>query len=435
MGALPQVVVRIQRWCIYLILSAIPVALEPHPLLAQEAAVLDTLREYLTVTLRYQNFSYINASQRDPERFRNEGFLRIKYVQTFWDTLTLVAIPTVQVDDADLHRGVVDQITDRSERRKILDVEEFYLEYTSQLFDVRVGKQIYNWGKADGINPSDHLSTVDLTDLVDDRDIGIFSTRVNFFLGADWILETVWSPFFTPIRLAPRGTRFSFIPDGSPIRLNPRELPPTSLGHSQYGLRLLGFVGPVDLSLIWYDGINDAPVSRREGDGSVTPIFNKISVLGANVAFNTGKIGWRGEVGYRMTDGPRADDFIQYVIGVDRTFADVFIDHDLYILIQYVRLDVTSKARDQASGGISQAFTNTAIGLFRYEFSDDTELELRATINLDECDHLIEAQLSHNFSDIVELIIGGTVLGGDKATFFGQFDKNDRVFLRVTMTL
>ena len=153
------------------------------------------------------------------------------------------------------------------------------------------------------------------------------------------------------------------------------------------------------------------------------------------MAFNTGKIGWRGEVGYRMTDDGRADDFVQYVIGVDRTFADVLIDHDLYVLLQYVGLEVTAKARDPRSGGISQAFTNTAIGLFRYEFSDDTELELRATVNLDKWDHLIEVQFSHKFSDALELVIGSTVLGGKANTFFGQFDENDRVVFRLTYTL
>ncbi len=424
-----------KRLRILLILSLCVCGLAPQTLMAQESALWDTLWERLTVTLRYQNFSYLDASERDPERFRNEGFLRVKYVQTFWDALTLVAIPTVQFDDADLHRGVMDHITDRSERRKVLDMEEYYVEYVSRVFDLRVGKQIYNWGKADGINPSDNLSTVDLTDLVDDRDIGIFSTRINFFLGSNWILETVWSSFFTPLRLAPAGTRFSFIPEESQVRQNPRELPETSLANSQYALRLLGFVGPVDLSFIWYDGINDAPVSRREADGSVTPVFNKISVLGANVAFNTGKIGWRGEVGYHMTDGGRADDFVQYVIGVDRTFADVLVDHDLYVLLQYVGLEVTAKAQAPRFGGISQAFTNTAIGLFRYEFSEDTELELRATVNLDEWDHLIEVQFSRKFSDALELVIGGTVLGGEANTFFGQFDENDHVFLRLTYTL
>ena len=271
--------------------------------------------------------------------------------------------------------------------------------------------------------------------MVDDRDIGIFSVRVNFFLGSNWILETVWSPFFTPLRTAPSGTRFSFIPEGSSIRLNERDLPNTALENSQYAVRLLGFLGPVDLSLIWYDGINDSPVSQLEGDGSVTPVFNKISVIGANMAFNTGKIGWRGEVGYRMTDGGRADDFVQYVIGVDRTFPDVFIDHDLYVLLQYVGLEVTSNAREPQRGGINQAFTNTAIGLFRYEFSDDTELEIRATINLDEWDHLLELQLSHKLSDAIEVVIGSTVFGGDANTFFGQFDDNDRLFVRLTYTL
>ncbi len=340
---------------------------------AQEDALWwETIRENLTVTLRSRHDGYLKASDREPERFRNEGLLRLKYVQTFWDVLTFLAIPTVRFDDINLFQGVINEVPNRTERAKILDVEEYYVEVVSQWFDIRVGKQIYNWGKADGLNSSDHLSTLDLTDLVEDRDIGIFSTRINLFLSQDIILETAWSPFFTPLRLAPRGTRFSFIPSTSPVRVNPRELPKTSLDNSQYALRFLAFLGPIDMSLIWYDGINDAPVSRRETDESLTPVYNKIRVLGANIAFNTGKIGWRAEVGYQLTDGRRADNFVQYVIGVDRTFADVLSDHDLYVLLQYVGLEVTANARGE-SGGLRQAFSNTAIGLFRYEFSDDTE--------------------------------------------------------------
>lgn len=400
-----------------------------------ETAWWERLRERLTVTLRSQHFTFFEASEQDPARVRNEGFLRLKYVQTFGESLTLLAIPTVQFDDADLHREVIDAVTDRAERRNIVDVEEYYLEYVSRWFDVRVGKQIYNWGKADGINPSDHLSTTDVTDLVDDRDIGIVSLRVNMFLGQDIILETVWSPFFTPIRLAPRGTRFAFIPADSTVRVNPRELPATSLANSQYALRLLGFLGPVDMSLIWYDGINDVPASRRDADGSLTPVFHPITVIGANVAFNTGKIGWRGEVGYLRTDARRDDAYVQYVLGVDRTFANLLGDDDLYVLLQYVRLEVTKEAREPQRGGIGQAFANTAIGLFRYEFSEDTELELRATINLDDVDYLLEWQLSHKFTDALEGVIGVQVFGGGTRTFFGQFDGNDRVFLRLTYTL
>ncbi len=395
----------------------------------------EAIRENLTVTLRSEHAGYLESSGRDPERFRNAGLLRLKYVQTFWDVLTLLAIPTVRFDDVNLFQGAIDDVSDRSERAKILDVEEYYIEIVSQRFDIRMGKQIYNWGKADGVNPSDHLSTLDLTDLVEDRDIGIFSTRVNWFLTQDVILETVWSPFFTPLRVAPRGTRFSFIPSSSPVQVNPRELPETSLSNSQYALRLLAFLGPLDMSLIWYGGINDAPVSRREADGSLTPFYHKIRVLGANVAFNTGKIGWRAEVGYQLTDGRRADNFVQYVIGVDHTFADVVSEHDLYVLLQYVGLEVTANAQGDIGGGLGQAFSNTAIGLFRYEFSDDTELELRTTINPDNWDYLIELQFSHKFSDAFEAVLGATVFGGEADTFFGQFDENDRLFVRLTYTL
>ncbi len=105
------------------------------------------------------------------------------------------------------------------------------------------------------------------------------------------------------------------------------------------------------------------------------------------------------------------------------------------MLLQYVGLEVTANARGESGGGLRQAFSNRAIGLFRYEFSDDTEWELRATINADDWDHLIELQFSHKFSDAFEAGLGATVFGGNADTFFGQFDENDRFFVRLTYTL
>ena len=59
--------------------------------------------------------------------------------------------------------------------------------YTVLLYlDVRAGRQIIAWGRADGLNPTDNLTGEDLTLLApddDDRRLGTTALRASYYLG------------------------------------------------------------------------------------------------------------------------------------------------------------------------------------------------------------------------------------------------------------
>jgi len=85
---------------------------------------------------------------------------------------------------------------------------ESYVNLYSSSMDVRVGKQVIAWGRADALNPTDNLTSKDFTLLSakdeEERRTGTTGVRTNYYHDA-YTLSLVWLPFFNPntIPLAP----------------------------------------------------------------------------------------------------------------------------------------------------------------------------------------------------------------------------------------
>ena len=78
------------------------------------------------------------------------------------------------------------------------EVREAFVDVRLGRFDVRAGRQIIAWGRADGINPTDNLSGQDLTLLVPDdadRRLGTTAVRASYYAG-DLSFTGVWLPEF-----------------------------------------------------------------------------------------------------------------------------------------------------------------------------------------------------------------------------------------------
>src|SRR3954466_2363132 len=96
-----------------------------------------------------------------------------------------------------------------------VDLREGYVERTLGKFDVKVGRQIVVWGRADKINPTDSWSIRDYKLLVtddDDQRVGVAATQVVWNIGAEQIIA-IWQPEFRfpslPVPPLPAGTSLS----------------------------------------------------------------------------------------------------------------------------------------------------------------------------------------------------------------------------------
>ncbi|MBN2530368.1 MAG: hypothetical protein JXR76_28525 [Deltaproteobacteria bacterium] len=176
-----------------------------------------------------------------------------------------------------------------------LESDSAYIEILQIIpwLDMRIGRQIVQWGAADQFNPTNNINAMDLEDpLAFGKTIGNQMIRLDFNpADSDFVLTAVWVPVFQPAQLPASallqvGDASAELPFISPTtRLNAERLrniyltnpdsydvaspnvtakmPDFALRNSQVGVRAQWLIGRVDTSISWYLGRDSVPVSGR----------------------------------------------------------------------------------------------------------------------------------------------------------------------------
>ena len=174
------------------------------------------------------------------------------------------------------------------------ELREAYLDLRLDTVDLRIGKQIIVWGRADRLNPTDTLTPRNFTLLAveeDDQRVGTPAIKLSYFVGR-FSLTSIWSPHFAPHTIP--------LPHLAPtVRLREQSPSPT---FAQWAVKLDHFGDVVDWSLSYFDGYNLIP-DLRLGPVTASPIpvtltHNHIRVIGADFASTLGRFGLRGEAAY-----------------------------------------------------------------------------------------------------------------------------------------
>jgi len=205
-------------------------------------AALDQWRDwpesqYFRITLEYRNYTYLEGESRGDSRDSiNEGRLRVEYDKVIREDMRLYLNLLSQADDDDFTHGFFDLDEDEL-LRSYINFTEAFLDIYFDAFDLRLGKQIINWGKSDVFNPTDNVTPTDYANLVDQDEIGVLAASLTWYWET-WDLQIVGVPLFSPSRLPPRDTRFSLFPPDAPLPVEDPELPPNTIDNAQFGARL-----------------------------------------------------------------------------------------------------------------------------------------------------------------------------------------------------
>ncbi|MBI3524720.1 MAG: hypothetical protein HY066_09355 [Betaproteobacteria bacterium] len=308
--------------------------------------------------------------------------------------------------------------------------------------DLRIGKQIVAWGRADGINPTDNLTPRDYTVLLpfeDDQRFGTTAIKLDTYLSPQHTLTVFISPFFKPAMI-------SLPTAGRTLR---ETTPARTLANSELGLKLDKIGEGLDGSISYFHGFSLLPDLRLLGSNPVEPIleshYDRINVLGADFARNFGRFAVRGEAAYVDTRDTAGDDpgiknpYLFWIIGIDRTFFE-----EMNVNVQFFQrrvrryhapegiADLQARAvallnalidgqRDRISNGISFRVSNKW-------FNNTLEAEVFAVLNLTRRDRFIRPLLTYAFTDHWKGTVGAEVYGGAADTQFGSLKPRRGVF-------
>lgn len=347
----------------------------------------------------------------------------------------------------------------------IVDLREAYANLYAGPFDLRLGKQIIVWGKADGFNPTNNITPVDLTvrsPLEDDRRVGNFGARA-FLNFAPVRVEGVWMPLYIP-------TKFPPIPLEPGVTLLDPVLPgpelKNGLGAGRVHLELSSF----EMSASYLYGNALLPGLERyaytvgPGNASVT-VQRRVythQVIGFDFSTAFGEeLGLRGEAAYRAPINEEAiytpNREVNYVVGLDRTFgslsviaqyigkyvldweregtddpagiADLEIDPDdlTPARIEEIEsgIDEEMRRRNQILFQQTEELQHTAsIRLEYLAFHDTLSLSVLGAYNFSTAEWLAFPKITYKFSDALSGSIGGELYNGPEDTLLDYLDQD-----------
>lgn len=323
------------------------------------------------------------------------------------------------------------------------DLREFYIEKSIGAWDLKVGRAITVWGRADKVNPTDNLSVRNYRMLVvDDEDqrSGVFTSQLvfnieNVRVTAIWLPE--WrSPIFP-------------IPPLKGITLGD-ERPEHST--DQAGLKIDQTGSSLDWSVSYFHGFNKSPdlklISAGPQGVMLALTYGLIDVYGFDFASSIGGVGLRGEVAYTKTkDSDGRDPLVQNsnvsaVFGVER---NLFENFNLNVQVLYKKIDdyqdplqltdantrLLSQQLNLNANQLQEQQTGVSARASYKLWNDALELEIAYVSWLKKSDSLIRPKVSYALSDHFKLNVGAEVYQGESDTFFGRLKDTSTAFSEI----
>ncbi|MBI3778876.1 MAG: hypothetical protein HY274_08200 [Gammaproteobacteria bacterium] len=304
--------------------------------------------------------------------------------------------------------------------------------------ELRLGRQIVAWGRADGINPTDNLTPHDYTVLLpfeDDQRFGTTALKFDWYLTAEHTLTFFTTPFFEPSKFPlAAGTSFR---DNRPAR---------TFANSEAAVKFNKTGGAVDWSVSYFHGYSLLPEIHPLPTGSALELrYPEIDVIGADLARNFGRYGMRAEIAYFQTEDRHGRDpvavnpYLYAVAGVDRTFLDN-LNVNLQLVGRWVQHYTDPAA--VADPAVRAAATLNAIAFGQQKrtshgmtarvsnkwFNDTLEAELLAFVNFERTNSYLRPLVTYAFTDHTKATFGAEFYRGPDDSPFGQFKRNQGAF-------
>jgi hypothetical protein len=397
-------------------------------------------------TLELKEFAHFDETPNENRHLRSEGIAELSWRRRLspWSDVRLTG--EARGDDDELADGVHFQIPETTRRRSILNVKDAVMRLHTPHVEFTLGKQVFAWGTADAVNPTDSINPYDYLDVLDRYKIGVWSaafTQTYGPLSHTLVIVPVFTPSRDPLlrsRWAPR------TPPGLLAVVDDRELPDDGLNTVQFATRLKATIRGWDASISYYNGFDNTPVLRRSSVAIApflviprfTPVYTKLQAYGFDVSTTFGKLEVHGEGAFRLVESRGRDDRFQWVAGINYSFDELPVKwlERIELVAEYARETRLHTRRnspfERSEGFFSSAFRNAMAARARFKFNEETQFVASGTMNLEsEPNGYVQLKVSHKITDALHVEGALDLLAGPRASFWGRWRDNDRFVLMV----
>ncbi len=313
-------------------------------------------------------------------------------------------------------------------------IRQAWVDYAHGPVQLRVGRQVIAWGRADRLNPTDNLSPRNLPALVADIDadrMGLDALSLRLQLGERWTLGVVHAARM-PATVLPGA-----IAD-LPSQFGGRRVRDLSSSENLDALKL-DFAGyRLDASISALEG--PAPTSAFVATPLPAAYQPKTRVLGADFSLTLGdRWAMRGEFAHtRFVDAAPAGlgDFRYAVLGIER-----HVDGGWLMLAQYVYRNA-DRSPIQPLGAVNRAiwFQNEAksdavyLGLNRARFERNLSGDIGVLQTLDDHGRAWFANLEYRLDDQWSILARLQTFSGPMSSNLGALRENSLLLLELRGT-
>jgi hypothetical protein len=341
---------------------------------------------------------------------------------------------------------------------------EGYAKLAYNKFDIDVGLMKLVWGKTDKVHVVDNLNYTDYSDFLNpefiDRKKAEKMIRFNYFLPNGGI-EAVYAPEFHAdiypasgvwgqSSLAILNSAFKDVGTTYEEQFQSAE---KKAENGQFALRYTNSFNGFDFGFSDYQGYMKKPsINKMALTNPTSPTFlnnlnmhfDKVNIMGAEIATVKLGINWRGELAYFITSDTKGDDpavannKVNYIIGGDKDLPLNNVNLNIQVVGEY----------KMNSDKIKKNFIVTSpTTTFNYDTDYDSQGKYSTTLiitqisdkymneklkpnvkfyyNVEKHDYIIKPEVVLALNDERTLSIAYSAYGGKDDTLFGQFDGND----------
>ena len=393
-------------------------------LAASAAAAQDfTQRGYLEI----RNFIYPQTAPNDSAHYVGEAMFRWEAAYKLNSLFRINGSIDARVDShRQFEREARLDILDQDIQRPAVSLRRLSLLYSQGGLTIEAGRQFVRWGRADILNPTDRFSPRDFTNVLQPDTLGIIAARATYENGGNTI-DLVYSPIFTPSRAPLLNQRWVVFPAevaGVNIADRGSHIP----GRGQAGLRFSHVGKGFEAGLCYFDGFYNLPFF----DVSVNPvppltaaferIFPRLRLYGADLAVPLKWFTVKSEAGYYQSPDPRSDEFLLYVVQLERIVGEwVFVGG-------YAGEYVTAR-RAELNFNPERGLAKTFLGRASYNLDANRTVAFEGAIRQNGAGGYAKAEYSQAIGNHWRATASLTLLRGEPTDFFGQYHRNSHFLL------
>lgn len=361
--------------------------------------------------------------------------------------------------------------------RSRIRIDDLYLDWFSDLIEIRFGYQIFSWETVESYNWADFLNQTDREiDLFDPEKIGEPAVRVRFPLptDVDQYLEFYYFPYFTPARFPRTGNRYDLfsgrryavgsnpdyadyhLPDDYTVPIvQSNELEDMVYGSDderwrpQWAARYqTSLLDSIDFALYFFNGYERSPrFVPKEDPAMVLPIgmggretlllvhhYDIVTKLGFTFQGNRGPWLFKGETLYQLYEQEivtknetPVDDYYAFTTGLEYTLYGLFFDNqDVGLILEWI--ECSEEGKDLVT------YPNHFFGGIRYTFNNPSNrsILLGGYFNNKDHENVIRLEYSERLGEQFTLELEGLLVDADDDSLFGPFNDSSRIGGKIT---